>query len=630
MARPRGDNKELVDFEGTLREARPEPMSFRDVYPERFSGKPDPMGYQALFPDNFDALSDEEKMAILKGRALLASGPIERPRGTPQFSERALPVSEEDIAQYLIDSIEGGIEPPMSETEKRLNFVGPPAVDPIRPIPPRRPYALERPFDTGSTNIPLDTGSTNIQASEQPAEEPLTPQSERVSAMMRMFGLPKVRGRQKVDYQASIDAAQQGREQAAAYESARRREAEANLKLAANKITEAENLQGEYKFDPNRAMPTLGSKIAAAVAIALGEAARGFRGGQGPNVGLDLINQAMEREIERQKMEYSQLGDRVDAARNLYKRNFDILGVEQAAEDLTRSQILAVAAQKANVLLTKAQQAEQNNRLQQELAMKVADFRFKTFRSMGQAAVSAKPVSPDFAKGVLADLNKAGGLIRDVAQAKNAVERLISADPTNVQKIGEQLNRKDGPLGLTGEFLGVKLQRALNEALTATDENGRNSFIAQAMNIVGTELDVTYEAANDLKNIIQVLAFGMARQGQSASSISNRDVGMFVKVLADTARDPYRLYDYMEHLQELATVDAFMHDYMLRKQKALGDKSPLEMGQLYTEAFAAAKQQFDYNEENKFFETKFTRQLAEQNELDGYIRNSPLGQYGGI
>ena len=60
------------------------------------------------------------------------------------------------------------------------------------------------------------------------------------------------------------------------------------------------DLQGQYKFDQNKAFPSVGSRIAAAIAIGLGEAARGFRGGQGQNIGLTLVNQSIEREIERQ------------------------------------------------------------------------------------------------------------------------------------------------------------------------------------------------------------------------------------------------------------------------------------------------------------------------------------------
>ena len=97
-------------------------------------------------------------------------------------------------------------------------------------------------------------------------------------------------------------------------------EAKRQREEAKKRYEEAMDLQGQYKFDQNKAFPSAGSKVAAAIAIALGEAARGFRGGQGQNIGLTLINQSIDREIERQKMEYRKLGGRATAANNLYSR----------------------------------------------------------------------------------------------------------------------------------------------------------------------------------------------------------------------------------------------------------------------------------------------------------------------
>jgi len=462
----------------------------------------------------------------------------------------------------------------------------------------------------------------------RPVAQQIPPRSSQRAALslrLPMMGAARVRGTGRPDYEASIDAARKGYEESLAYQNVKREEAEARLKESVDKIKEAEDIRGKFKFDPNKAMPTLGSKIAAAIAIGLGEAARGFRGGQGANIGLDLVNQAVDREIERQKMEYARLGDNVDAARNLFTRNLQILDNEKAAEDKTREQILAVAAQKAGVLLQKAEQTEANNRLQQQLSMQQAQLNMSAFQAMQKEAESA---SQDFIKQATRDRAGAEKMLNDVEQAKQAVGNMLSLDPTAIQE-GALALTEDGFLGF-GESGAVKIQRLINQALTTTDEQGRGSFVGQLMNIIGTEIDDNFAAVNEFKNIINVLAFGMARAGQSASSISNRDVQMFVNVLADTARNPQRLYEYMDHLGQLAEIDAFMHNYMLNKRADLGGKAPLEINQTYIEALDAAKKKYRFNNELGVFETRFIQDLRRDGQLNQVLQGTELSKYRGI
>jgi len=510
------------------------------------------------------------------------------------------------------------------------------SVEPIERAPAGGVYDPAAAMSTYAPMPAPEGGTYDVAAgvSEPVLEEPRpisqqTPPRtmERASLSLRLpvMGAARVRGTGKPDYQASIDAARKGYEESQAYQNVKRQEAEARLKEAADKIKEAEDLRGKFKFDPNRAMPTLGSKIAAGIAIALGEAARGFRGGQGPNVGLDLINQSVDREVERQKMEYARLGDRVSAAENLFTRNLQILNNEKAAEDKTREQILGIAAQKAGVLLEKAQQTEQNNRLQQNLAMQQAQLNMSALQAMQKEAESA---SQDFIDKVNTRRTGAEKMLNDVEQAKQAVANMISLDPTAIQE-GALALTEDGFLGF-GESGAVKIQRLINQALTTTDEQGRGSFVGQLMNIIGTEIDDNFAAVNEFKNIINVLAFGMARAGQSASSISNRDVQMFVNVLADTARNPERLYQYMDHLQHLAMIDAHMHNYLLAKRDDLGGKAPLDINQTYIDALDDAKKRFNFNEKLGVFETPFIQNLRKENKLSQMLQGTELGKYRGV
>jgi len=488
------------------------------------------------------------------------------------------------------------------------------------------PEALERPADQAILGVPGSLMRTPTQQEFFPS--PLDEQSPyfggsrsaSVSVRAPVARAARVRTDNSL-YDAAMREADKQFERAQAFESEKRKEQEVKLKEAEARLKEADDLRGKFKFDPNRAMPTLGSKIAAGIAIALGEAARGFRGGQGPNVGLDLINQSIDREIDRQKLEYSQLGDKVDAARNLYKRNLDILNNEIDAENKTREQMLGLAAQKGGILLEKARQTDLNNRLQAQLNQQMAALSMKV--SQSQKGAAAKPASQDFILARTQDLANANKLVSDVEQAKAA---LRSIGDERLNEIFAELDKGTGFFG-GGPALGTQIALALQESVGAPREEVP-SIIQNVTNVLFSQIGEIQGAA-EFNSIVRMLAFGMAKEGQSSSSISNRDVQMFVDILANRARKPEMLYAYMNHLKDLAEINAVMHNYMVTKDPRT-DLSPLERGENYTHAIDFARRRgYKYDPTTGGWQTNFIEDLKKQGKTDEQIASGALGSYAG-
>ena len=412
-------------------------------------------------------------------------------------------------------------------------------------------------------------------------------------------------------YEAAQREAETAFDEIERYESADRIRAKAAADEAEQRLREADNIRGRYKFDPYKAMPTLGSKIAAGIAIALGEAARGLRGGQGENIGLNMINQAIDREMKRQQSEYQKLGDRVQTANNLYARNLQILGNAEAAEAKTKAMMIQQAKIKVDGLLKQADQEQLNARYQAgldaNLAKANAQARVKT-----NAGIFGKPATLAFIRETVGDLKAATEVIGTITQAKSALRKM---DPNAVKEMAQAL-QDDGNSLFGKDSTLTKIKRLSVQKLNEMDEAGRQDFMKKLGDIVLSVSDESYAGAQEFANIINLLAFGMAKQGQSSSSISNRDVQMFVNVLADAAKDPQLLFGYMDHLQQLADFDAKVSDFLTRPDQ--NGIIPQSRGVNHGQARAVVAERNPNIRilDNGIIETDFIRYLKNTNQLD--------------
>jgi hypothetical protein len=298
-----------------------------------------------------------------------------------------------------------------------------------------------------------------------------------------------------------------------ALDAAKRRQAEAE-----KQYKEAMDLQGQYKFDQNKAFPSAGSKVAAAIAIALGEAARGFRGGQGQNIGLTLINQSIDREIERQKMEYKKLGDRATAANSLYSRMIQLSDSEKSADDLMKAKLTDIAYK---------QFLSQEKDIQDRNSAAVLNAQMAEARR--QADIQAKMSMMTKARQGTLDDKKMLDLVAARDKSRTTIDQIDTA-MDNIMGLKKRSGLRAGAR-MTDADYDTASSRFINVLQQSIREQDKNMLSA-----VLSEISDDYKFTKDAFNILDAVAFGLAAEGQSASSISDKDVARFMRVLADPTR----------------------------------------------------------------------------------------------
>lgn len=110
--------------------------------------------------------------------------------------------------------------------------------------------------------------------------------------------------------------------------------------VRAQREQDAESMKAPEAQDYWRDKST-GAKIATAIALIVGGALQGLRGGSNP--GMDALNQNIDRWVAAQKEDYDRARGAVSAADNHYKQALELYGSPQQAEADLRIRALAVA-----------------------------------------------------------------------------------------------------------------------------------------------------------------------------------------------------------------------------------------------------------------------------------------------
>lgn len=116
---------------------------------------------------------------------------------------------------------------------------------------------------------------------------------------------------------------------------------------------ELEEDYNNSKIDPNRAFSSTGSKVAAAIAIALGSFAQGMSRGQMPNSALQIIEGAIKRDVDAQKTEMQKNRDVLLNRNNIYARMMARFNNEEVAYKATMALGFKHAGMKMKGLLRK-------------------------------------------------------------------------------------------------------------------------------------------------------------------------------------------------------------------------------------------------------------------------------------
>ena len=251
-------------------------------------------------------------------------------------------VIAEKMREYA-DAAESGVEPPAPanrlEAKAYENIYGtPPPMGQIRieqigvAPPTQQPGPIS--IAPGPAQLPPS------RPTEKPTDEPSGPTIPGMASVKGKIGklerdLGAFRTEQKAGFEAErkeFEAEEQRVEQESevAFARGKMKNAEGALNTATEKLA-------TWEINPQRAFPDAFSKIAAVISVAMGAYAQGLSGGKIPNTALQIVNSAIDRDIDAQKMEYQKLKGLVDEKRNVYGMAMRLLGDERQADELARS-----------------------------------------------------------------------------------------------------------------------------------------------------------------------------------------------------------------------------------------------------------------------------------------------------
>ena len=500
--------------------------------------------------DNSSTMTDEQLAEILRQSAV--NKPTDEQLGIPESvigkMFGAYPEAIGNIGNY-VGGLMGLGEPFDTTVKRREDFeakkIQAPASTSASPRPlasfPPEEVAPEGGFydEEAAASFPIDAAEQEAAAYDQEFANAYNQVLQRLMARGRASGRsPESFGYRPEARQEAFDtfekqAMEIQARKSEALEAAKKRQAEAE-----KKYKEAMDLQGQYKFDQNKAFPSAGSKVAAAIAIALGEAARGFRGGQGQNIGLTLINQSIDREIERQKMEYRKLGDRATAANNLYSRMIQLADSEKAADDLMKAKLTDIAYK---------QFLSQEKDIQDRNSAAVLNAQMAEARR--QADIQAKmSMMTKQREGGLKEKDKLD-LERRRGEARSTLDQILTVEE----------NIKDKYKGK--KYINIDesdLDSASSRFFNIVDQVVRDQDLNAAGGLLAT-FSKDFALTREARTILNKIAFGLAAEGQSASSISDKDVERFMRVLADPLRTDKQLMEALDPFKRsLQRSDAFL------------------------------------------------------------------------
>jgi hypothetical protein len=305
------------------------------------------------------------------------------------------------------------------------------------------------------------------------------------------------------------------------------------------------------------AYKTFTDRVLSALVVGLGEVGRTLTGGK--NVGLEMLNKIIDDEARRQQQEYQKLRERANTDQNAYARSMNILRNEnldkintEIANSASANQ--AKLAMETNAAMAKlSQEARANDALTVKMRRKASDDRIK-----------------------------ADKLTKDLS---SALKKFTEAFGEPGQ-LSSKITIKEG------------LKKSLADWAKSSDPDKFEPGSALAKSFIAS---TSLGPLVDFYNKISAIAFGAASEGQSASSISNKDVQIFINLLASPNVSNRQIYDYMKHLENRAMADA-------SRQRAFLQSGSVSVGDaVYYRSLEQLQKQQDYYD-----------QFADTNYLDRF------------
>jgi len=147
----------------------------------------------------------------------------------------------------------------------------------------------------------------------------------------------------------------------------RRQKSLERLEQQSQKYEDLTNKLADFQFDPSGGFSSKSSlnKALTAIAIGVGGAADAFLGQ--PNQTLGIVENAIKRDIDAQKMRFSALQGRAEAQKSLFGQMMDIFGSEEAAAAATEAALLKSMAFRTEAIKNKTQSEAVAGQLNQQI-----------------------------------------------------------------------------------------------------------------------------------------------------------------------------------------------------------------------------------------------------------------------
>ena len=334
------------------------------------------------------------------------------------------------------------------------------------------------------------------------------------------------------------------------------------VKEARKRVEQAENDLRDIEVDPFSFIKDGKSKGMALLGLVIGEAANQMTSGRIGNTASKLLFQFADMEMRKGAQKEGKIRDLLTIATQR-------LGNEVTASNMIRDSLVRGYQVQLDLGLKELQMEDEAAAIAAQIAK---DLQISRENRQAEADEKAeeqrKRLLPKYGDTVEA---------RTAAGVQEETSRALTAAIDGIDKMsgeGADIRKEVGFFGVSRDKLNNVLDTVIKETVDKGGAVGA-SILAQ--------LSAKAEGAIILRNAVDAIAFGLASQGQSSSAISDNDVLIFKRLLADARLSNDSIKEFLEHLKMKAEAERFYQRAIQGGVKTVQDAEEFSQAQMKKE-----------------------------------------------
>lgn len=396
-------------------------------------------------------------------RALRASKQAEFQARQAQVATPAPPPTQATGGMGFDDIPMEAMPPPSA-----IGSVGPEEAAPTAPLQPYDQTQHLAMGDIPGTEQPLTPPPSQEMGADEVISPVVTPEEEEGKVPVTdLSSFEDAVGEYELaasDYAAAVDVQEQAQLEIRQKQFDRRLEAEEirrqSLSEADHELKDLISEVRNFRVNPNRLFPNTMSRLGAAISVALGGFAEAYSGGRVRNTALDIINNAVQQDIEAQKSALQASTQAMRGAENAYSKLLQKFEREDLATKALEIQELQLVSGKVQDMLVKAGITDKENPLS-VFALKI-DMQMKEKRIgfvRDRAAMKAQQAQSALGFAGLMQTRQANAA-KEADDARREIEEKLNIEiPKHVQD------------GITGYLEGADMWQAYLELASGIEKN---------------------------------------------------------------------------------------------------------------------------------------------------------------